>query len=76
MLTVSKVQARGMVQEIDHPACGPIKLISPPVKYSNAEPSIRSPPPLLGEHTDELLRGVVGLSEERIEELKKKGVVA
>lgn len=75
-LTVSKVQARGMVQVIDHPACGPIKVISPPVKYSNAEPSIRSPPPLLGEHTDELLRCVVGLSEERIEELKKKGVVA
>lgn len=65
-----------MVQTIDHPACGPIKLISPPVKYSNAEPSIRSPPPLLGEHTDELLRDVVGLSGERIEELKRKGVVA
>lgn len=65
-----------MVQTIDHPACGPIKVISPPVKYSNAEPSIRSPPPLLGEHTDELLQDVVGLSKERIEELKKKGVVA
>lgn len=65
-----------MVQTIDHPACGLIKVISPPVKYSNAEPSIRSPPPLLGEHTDELLQDVVGLSKERIEELKKKGVVA
>ncbi|CEJ54186.1 Putative Succinyl-CoA:3-ketoacid-coenzyme A transferase 1, mitochondrial [Penicillium brasilianum] len=70
------VQARGMVQTIDHPACGPIKVISPPVKYSNAEPSVRSPPPLLGEHTDELLRDVVGLSGERIEDLKRKGVVA
>jgi crotonobetainyl-CoA:carnitine CoA-transferase CaiB-like acyl-CoA transferase len=30
----------------------------------------------LGEHTDELLQDVVGLSKERIEELKKKGVVA
>ncbi|KAJ5911652.1 alpha methylacyl-CoA racemase [Penicillium subrubescens] len=70
------VQARGMVQTIEHPACGPIKVISPPVKYSNAEPSIRSPPPLLGEHTDELLQDVVGLSKERIEELKRKGVVA
>jgi crotonobetainyl-CoA:carnitine CoA-transferase CaiB-like acyl-CoA transferase len=65
-----------MVQTIDHPACGPIKVISPPVKYSNAETSIRSQPPLLGEHTDELLQDVVGLSKERIEELKKKGVVA
>ncbi|KAJ6102077.1 hypothetical protein N7486_004504 [Penicillium sp. IBT 16267x] len=69
------VRARGMVQTIDHPACGPIKVISPPVKYSNAEPSIRSPPPLLGEHTEELLK-VMGLDTARIGELKKKGVVA
>ncbi|KAJ6005432.1 hypothetical protein N7451_003376 [Penicillium sp. IBT 35674x] len=69
------VRARGMVQSIDHPACGPIKVISPPVKYSNAEPSIRSPPPLLGEHTEELLK-VIGFDTARIGELKKKGVVA
>ncbi|KAJ5934299.1 hypothetical protein N7466_003846 [Penicillium verhagenii] len=69
------VIARGMVQSIDHPACGSIKVISPPVKYSNAEPSIRSPPPLLGEHTEELLKDI-GLDTVRIEELKKKGVVA
>ncbi|KAL1970674.1 hypothetical protein VTN77DRAFT_4318 [Rasamsonia byssochlamydoides] len=68
-------QARGMVQEIEHPVCGPIKVLSPPVKYSNANPSIRSPPPLLGEHTDEVLREVVGLSEERIQELRAKGVI-
>jgi crotonobetainyl-CoA:carnitine CoA-transferase CaiB-like acyl-CoA transferase len=65
-----------MVQEIHHPSCGPIKVLSPPVKYSNADPSIRSPPPLLGEHTDEVLRQVAGLSEERVQSLKEKGVVA
>ncbi|KAH8428036.1 CaiB/BaiF CoA transferase family protein [Aspergillus melleus] len=70
------VRARGMVQTIDHPSCGPIKVISPPVKYSNAEPNIRSPPPLLGQHTQEILRDVVGLSDSRIHELKAKGVVA
>ena len=70
------VRARGMVQSIDHPSCGPIKVISPPVKYSNVEPNIRSHPPLLGEHTTELLEGLLGMSPERIEELKRKGVVA
>lgn len=65
-----------MVQEIDHPSCGPIKVLSPPVKYSNANPSIRSPPPLLGEHTDEVLESVVALSRERILSLKAKGVIA
>ncbi|KAL1982633.1 hypothetical protein VTN96DRAFT_1068 [Rasamsonia emersonii] len=68
-------QARGMVQEIEHPVCGPIKVLSPPVKYSSATPSIRSPPPMLGEHTDEILREVVGLSEERVQELRERGVV-
>lgn len=70
------VRARGMVQTIDHPACGPIKVISPPVKYSKADPSIRSPPPLLGEHTREVLRNLVGLGEAEILALKEKGVVA
>lgn len=77
MLTESVLaKARGMVQEIDHPVCGPMKVLSPPVKYSNANPSIRSPPPLLGEHTDEVLQEVVGLGKERVRELKRKGVVA
>lgn len=65
-----------MVQEIDHPVCGPIKVLSPPVKYSDAEPSIRSPPPLLGEHTEEILVVVAGLDRGRVQELRSKGVVA
>ncbi|KAL4951465.1 CoA-transferase family III domain-containing protein [Aspergillus filifer] len=69
------VQARGMVQEIAHPACGPIKVISPPVKYSNAEPSIRRPPPLLGEHTDEIL-GEIGYSAKEIAALRAEQVVS
>ncbi|RDW93508.1 CaiB/BaiF CoA transferase family protein [Aspergillus mulundensis] len=69
------VQARGMVQTIAHPACGPLKVISPPVKYSNAEPSIRRAPPLLGEHTDEIL-AEIGLSEGDIAGLRREKVVA
>jgi 3-oxoacid CoA-transferase len=64
-----------MVQTIAHPACGPIKVISPPVKYSNAEPSVRRPPPLLGEHTDEVL-SEIGLSEGEIRGLREGGVVS
>lgn len=65
-----------MVKEIEHPVCGPIKVLNTPVKYSNADPSIRSPPPLLGQHTDEVLRERLGLSDERIQDLKKGGVLA
>ena len=76
ILTYSVVRARNMVQKIDHPSCGPIDLIAPPVKYSSADPSIRRPPPLLGEHTKEVLGEVVGMDAERIEDLRKRGVVA
>ena len=70
------VQARNMVTEVEHLDCGPIKLVSPPVKYSFSQPSIRSPPPTLGQHTDELLGEVLGMSSEEIQSLKSEGVVA
>lgn len=68
--------ARDMVKEIEHPTCGPMKLVNTPVKYSYSEPSIRTPPPLLGQHTDEILRDIVGMDESEIEDLKTEGIVA
>ena len=65
-----------MVKEIEHPACGPMKLVNTPVKFSHSDPSIRTPPPLLGEHTDEVLREIIGMSESEIKKLKDEGVVA
>lgn len=70
------VLARGMVKEIEHPTCGPMKLVNTPVKYSYSEPSIRTPPPLLGQHTDEILRDIVRMDESEIQSLKAEGVVA
>lgn len=70
------VLARGMIQEVEHKACGPVKLVTHPVKYSRAEPRIRSAPPLLGEHTNEVLRDMLGFSEEKISELRQEGIVA
>lgn len=65
-----------MVKEIEHPTCGPMKLVNTPVKYSYSEPSIRTPPPLLGQHTDEILQAIVKLDESEIKDLKVDGVVA
>ncbi|KAF2085040.1 CoA-transferase family III [Saccharata proteae CBS 121410] len=70
------VLARDMVAQVDHPKCGPIKLVNTPVKYSFSKPSIRSPPPTLGQHTDEILREVIGMSEMDIDNLRSEGVVA
>lgn len=68
------VLARGMIAEMDHEFCGPIKMVNTPVKYSESEPSIRSVPPVLGQHTDEVLREL-GMSEEEIIEAKEAGAV-
>ena len=65
-----------MVTEVDHSACGPMKLVSPPVKFSESKPSIRSAPPTLGQHTDEILTDVLGMKLDEIESLKSQGVVA
>lgn len=70
------VLARGMVKEVEHPVCGAMKLVNTPVKYSVSEPGIRTPPPVLGQHTDEVLRDVVGLGAEEIRALKDEGIVA
>ncbi|KAK4188733.1 CoA-transferase family III domain-containing protein [Podospora australis] len=72
-LTHSHTQARDMVVEVDHGECGPIKLLNTPIKYSESKPRIRSPPPTLGQHTDEILREHVGMDDQEIGELKAKG---
>ncbi|KAH9811185.1 CoA-transferase family III [Teratosphaeria destructans] len=69
-------KARGMVTEIEHPSCGSMKLVSPPVKFSDANPSIRTAPPTLGQHTDEILAEMLGMGASDIESLKSEGVVA
>lgn len=65
-----------MVAEIEHPECGPMKLVNTPVKYSHSQPGIRTPPPTLGQHTDEVLKGLLNYSEEEILSLKQEGVVS
>lgn len=69
-------QAREMVKEVEHPDCGTLKLLNTPVKWSIATPSIRSAPPTLGQHTDEVLTSILGMASSKIKALKSEGVVA
>ncbi|EAL88336.1 CAIB/BAIF family enzyme [Aspergillus fumigatus] len=75
-LNHSHVQARGMVTEVDHPACGPVKLVNTPIKYSHATPGVRRPPPTLGQHTDEILKELLNYDKADIDLLKKEGIVS
>jgi crotonobetainyl-CoA:carnitine CoA-transferase CaiB-like acyl-CoA transferase len=70
-----QVLHRKMLEVVDHPTAGKIKMVGIPVKYSDAETAIRRPPPLLGQHTAEILSEVLGYEAVRIEKLKADGVV-
>ena len=66
-----------MVIEMDHPATDgrPAKLIASPLKMSETPVSYRRPPPMLGEHTEEVLDEFLGMSADEVGALREKGVV-
>ena len=70
------VQARGMVAEIPHPALGgaPARLIASPLRMTGTPVEIRRAPPMLGEHTDEVLADL-GCSPAEIGRLREAGIV-
>ncbi|MCS6889991.1 MAG: CoA transferase [Rhodovarius sp.] len=69
------VQARQMVIEMDHASGQRVKVIANPVKLSATPPQYRSAPPLLGQHTEEVLREMLGMSEEEIAALRARKLI-
>ncbi len=69
-----QVAARDMIVELDHPTIGRLRMAGLPIKLSANPGSVNTPPPLLGEHSRQVLRGL-GLSPERIEALVQSGVI-
>jgi crotonobetainyl-CoA:carnitine CoA-transferase CaiB-like acyl-CoA transferase len=62
--------AREMVRTGQHPTAGEIRTLGIPFRFSDTPASVRRPPPTLGEHTDEVLRDMLGMAEPRIAELR------
>ncbi|KAJ1943124.1 hypothetical protein FBU59_003006 [Linderina macrospora] len=68
--------ARNTVREVEHPFAGTIKMVGPAVTYSGSRVDIRLPPPMLGQHTEQVLRRVLGYSESQIERAIRAGGAA
>lgn len=64
-----------MLVNMNHPVAGPIKLVGIPVKLDKTPGKLNTPSPLLGQHTEEVLAGMLNLSGAEIESLKAEGVV-
>ena len=69
------VRERGMVNAWQHPLAGTLNLVGSPIKLSATPVRTELPPPLLGEHTQEVLTSVLGWDDERITALREKEVI-
>jgi CoA:oxalate CoA-transferase len=75
VLTAEQTYALEMVKEIDHPTCGKIKVTGVPVKLSQTPGAVKLPPPTLGQHTEELLMGILGYPKVAVEKLRREGAI-
>ena len=70
-----QVQARGTLVDMDHPRAGKVRMVGAPVRLSSTPGAVRTPAPMLGEHTDEVLGQLLGLGAEQIAALRTAGVI-
>jgi crotonobetainyl-CoA:carnitine CoA-transferase CaiB-like acyl-CoA transferase len=69
-----QVRERAMTVELPHPLAGAVPLVASPLKLTGTPVQYRRAPPLLGEHTDEVLQEF-GLTKERRQSLREQGVI-
>lgn len=65
-----------MIAEVSHPTIGTLRLTGIPIKYSQTPGTVRIHPPLLGEHTNEVLTEVLSYSPDQIKELQALGAIS
>jgi crotonobetainyl-CoA:carnitine CoA-transferase CaiB-like acyl-CoA transferase len=73
--TDPQIKARDMIVELEYPALGKFKVVNTPFKFSRTPSKPQGIAPDIGEHTGEILRKFLGLSEREIETLKKDGTL-
>ena len=69
------VKEREMLVEMEHPTIGQLPLVGSPLKMSGTRVEYRLPPPLMGQHTKEILREVLGYADEKVDALVERGCI-
>lgn len=70
-----QVQHRGVAVEVPHPLAGKVKIYTNPIKFSDTPITDYTAPPTMGQHNDEVYRGLLGLNEAELTRLKAAGIV-
>jgi formyl-CoA transferase/CoA:oxalate CoA-transferase len=70
-----QVKARGSMVELEHPRAGKVRVVGVPVRLSATPGAVRTPAPALGEHTDAVLRELLGLGAAEIDALRAAGAL-
>ena len=66
---------RGMVKTVNHPVAGPLAQIGSPINFSDRPETVRTPPPVLGQHTGPVLKELLGLDEESLRRLEAERAI-
>jgi crotonobetainyl-CoA:carnitine CoA-transferase CaiB-like acyl-CoA transferase len=70
-----QVLAREMIVSLNHPKAGSIRVTGLPIKLSHTPGEVYAPPPMLGQHTFEVLQDWLGLGDGEVEALQQQGVI-
>jgi len=70
-----QIKEREMLVEIEHPIAGRFRIVGVPAKFSRTPGQVKRAAPLLGEHTHEILKELLGYEDEQIQRLKNQGVI-
>src|SRR5205823_2571714 len=70
-----QVRARNLITEVNDPVLGRIEVINSSIKYANSQATVRGHAPMLGEHNADVLRDVLGYSDDRMATLQSQGVL-
>jgi len=75
VLDSKHLKQRNMIVEFDSPYSGKRRVVGNPIKLSSIEETVPEPPPELGEHTVEILKGLLNISNKEIHQLREEGVI-